>query len=394
MSTRAVQYAPFQIGFRDPSTDVALDGGSAEFYVADGNFSTSKNAYEDVNRSSTITSVTLNGFGQYPTGLYFDGGQTYDIRVKNSSGDVKYNLTNIKMPQTTENNRTVTSASVTATIDDDLLLMDSDTAAQAQTANLYPAADSIKKISIKNTGATYSVTVDPDGSELIDGVSTLTIPPGAAKDIYSDGASWFTVTTSSGLTSLTSTDSTEIIDGGSDGTDAAIKTVIKAEGNVTFGNGTTNTPNVIFDDSVNDTQASMDVISERFRIFTSYRGAAAVEQIKIDCSTNDITTEGNVNGLKSKIVDIGDWNMDTTTTANVAHGLTLSKIRTIDVMIRNDIDTIYYPLNHNPSTGISGYYLADATNVIMSRVAGGFFDNASYDATSYNRGWITIWYVA
>ena len=35
----------------------------------------------------------------------------------------------------------------------------------------------------------------------------------------------------------------------------------------------------------------------------------------------------------------------------------------------------------------------DGTNVILYRRTGGDFDATDYDATSYNRGWITIWYI-
>ena len=42
---------------------------------------------------------------------------------------------------------------------------------------------------------------------------------------------------------------------------------------------------------------------------------------------------------------------------------------------------------------VSGNIRADATNIRLQRIASGYFDNTSFDATSYNRGWITIHYV-
>lgn len=96
--------------------------------------------------------------------------------------------------------------------------------------------------------------------------------------------------------------------------------------------------------------------------------------------------------LKQKIVDIGDWNMDTTSPLAVAHGLTLSKIRDVAVMIRNDADTTYYLLNDTTNGG--SILSIDATNVNLERTAAGIFDNTSFDSTSYNRGWITITYEA
>lgn len=100
------------------------------------------------------------------------------------------------------------------------------------------------------------------------------------------------------------------------------------------------------------------------------------------------------NGLKVIVVDIGDWNMISTTTKSVAHGLTLTKIRNVEVLIRDDTDAIRGPITAiGTLTDVDGNYYADGTNVVMQRRVGGSFDSASYDATTYNRGWITIFYV-
>jgi hypothetical protein len=100
--------------------------------------------------------------------------------------------------------------------------------------------------------------------------------------------------------------------------------------------------------------------------------------------------------LKEKIIEIGDWNMDTTGAVNVAHGLGANyrNTRLVFVMIRHDSNSIYTPLYGNENTGdVSGSFsISDATNLLLYRVNGGFFDNAGYDSTSYNRGWIYILY--
>lgn len=100
--------------------------------------------------------------------------------------------------------------------------------------------------------------------------------------------------------------------------------------------------------------------------------------------------------LKCTVVDIGDWNMDATISIQVAHGLTLSNIRNINVVVRDDADSIHIPLNYGDVTALgvpAGDFNAQSTDVYLARDLGGFFDNANYDATSYNRGWITIWHV-
>lgn len=100
--------------------------------------------------------------------------------------------------------------------------------------------------------------------------------------------------------------------------------------------------------------------------------------------------------VKTKIMEIGDWNMDAGASVSVAHGLTLADIRSVKVLIRNDSDTqhINFPVvDQDIAASGQEEMHVDATNVIMVRGNTGFFDNISYDSTSFNRGWITVNYV-
>jgi hypothetical protein len=129
-------------------------------------------------------------------------------------------------------------------------------------------------------------------------------------------------------------------------------------------------------------------------------------------------------GLRVAVVNIGDWNMDSTSSVSVAHGLTLSKIRYVEVLIRRDDNLIYYPMQRHVSIGslttsadADAFYgqpdadlinelkadintlrpgawidNIDATNVTIFRATGGDFDAATFDSTSFNRGWITIFW--
>jgi len=97
-----------------------------------------------------------------------------------------------------------------------------------------------------------------------------------------------------------------------------------------------------------------------------------------------------------KTVDIGDWNMDADAEKAIPHGLIRGDIRAVSVIIRNDNNTDTYPLYYfDAGTGLSGTYkIRDSDDsVLVSRTAAGFFDGAAFDATSYNRGWITLWLV-
>jgi hypothetical protein len=98
-------------------------------------------------------------------------------------------------------------------------------------------------------------------------------------------------------------------------------------------------------------------------------------------------------GLAIKSLNIGDWDMDTTESKNVAHGLSdFKKIRGIDVIIRNDSDTA--PYLHITATANKDIYISgiDNSNIGITRRTSGTFDSASFDSTSYNRGWVTITY--
>ncbi len=99
--------------------------------------------------------------------------------------------------------------------------------------------------------------------------------------------------------------------------------------------------------------------------------------------------------LNETIIEIGDWNMDSTGTLNVAHGLTYTKIRGVHGVIKDDAGTNYYPLTTGydiASSMDASIYAFDTTNVKLTRKASGFFDSVNFDSTSYNRGWITIKY--
>jgi hypothetical protein len=106
------------------------------------------------------------------------------------------------------------------------------------------------------------------------------------------------------------------------------------------------------------------------------------------------------NSYTTKTIDIGDWNMDTSSTVPVAHTLSATEwktIRTIDVIIRNDADTEYRPIDvlNAAATGVSGggVISLDSTNIRLGRYTGGLFDSTDFDSTSYNRGWITFDYI-
>ena len=110
--------------------------------------------------------------------------------------------------------------------------------------------------------------------------------------------------------------------------------------------------------------------------------------------------------MKCKVIDIGNWDMNATApgdgslTKAVAHGLTLANIRACSVLLRNDANDSYYDFHYVDAIAggdvtASAMFSIGATNVDLTAIAEGEFDSVDFNtASSYNRGWITIWYVA
>jgi hypothetical protein len=115
-----------------------------------------------------------------------------------------------------------------------------------------------------------------------------------------------------------------------------------------------------------------------------------------------IRTDSSGSFLLTKVIDIGDWNMDSTSIITVAHGLGSGfvKIRSVEVIIRNDSNTNLYNLrstftNAGLSSNVTGAIEnMDNANIALTRVTSGFFDSGDFDSTGYNRGWVTIVYEA
>ena len=96
--------------------------------------------------------------------------------------------------------------------------------------------------------------------------------------------------------------------------------------------------------------------------------------------------------LKPKLIEIVDWNMDTTDQKTVAHGLAFADIIGIDAEVSNDLGTLSTCLcgDADLSGASDGKLSFDATDVICDRKVGGFYDSVDYDALGH-RGWIRIW---
>jgi hypothetical protein len=105
--------------------------------------------------------------------------------------------------------------------------------------------------------------------------------------------------------------------------------------------------------------------------------------------------------LKRKIINIGDWNMDSTSLVNISHGLDSTKIRSFSAIVRQDspsntildIRTAIDSLGNEAASPAGDIYLTGtATAFTITRRSSYYFDTNNFDQTSYNRGWIFVQY--
>jgi len=100
-----------------------------------------------------------------------------------------------------------------------------------------------------------------------------------------------------------------------------------------------------------------------------------------------------ISSLNFKVVQIGDWNMDTSLSKNVNLGIDKSRIKIVTVLIVDDNNAqINNLLTDTWRPSVGGYYKLSGNNILLERLAGTDYDTSSYDQTGYNRGWVTIGY--
>jgi hypothetical protein len=103
---------------------------------------------------------------------------------------------------------------------------------------------------------------------------------------------------------------------------------------------------------------------------------------------------------QTTVLEIGDWNMDTTTSKAVAHSFGSScTIVGAKAFIRPDSGLgpeDVYKLDYvasGASTINGGIMLIDNAYIYLTRTTGGIFDSNAFDATSYNRGWVVLEFI-
>jgi hypothetical protein len=110
--------------------------------------------------------------------------------------------------------------------------------------------------------------------------------------------------------------------------------------------------------------------------------------------------DGNGNQILAKVVEIGDWNMDSTSSINIDCGINTKRIIAVIPKIRPDSTGALHSRYYGDVTVVGiGVTVINAwgiseTTLTLNREDGPPFDNAQFDETDYNRGWLLIIYTA
>jgi microcystin-dependent protein len=185
MATRARHFEAALAGFRDNSGD-SLSGGKLQFYVP--GTATAKNAFTDRDKTEAVTEVTLDSNGRAE--VFGDGW--YDIKLLDASGSTLATFEYVYLQRSAFTVETKT-ADFTASTDVDVYLVDT---TNGNVTVSYPTAENIEyPIEIaKKTADANTVTIDPYGSETINGAATFVLSnQNQSAMVASDGANLYTL---------------------------------------------------------------------------------------------------------------------------------------------------------------------------------------------------------
>lgn len=114
----------------------------------------------------------------------------------------------------------------------------------------------------------------------------------------------------------------------------------------------------------------------------------------------DHIKEYNGQILRIKVIDLGDWDMDTTGLLDIDTAIPYTNWIHAEITIRGDPGSAWLLQNlcgdYGAPTGNGrwNHELAKGDNIItIRRETGGIFDSIGFDQTPYNRGWLMLWYV-
>jgi hypothetical protein len=148
--------------------------------------------------------------------------------------------------------------------------------------------------------------------------------------------------------------------------------------------------------------ALIDIVDSTFGAFSGNTGGNNKTATGITTTYVDSSSVVSEVTVKSKILEIGDWDMDTNDSKSVASGISSleTKLRLVSIMVRNDSATELNPFlctirqiaGGSLYEGEGGINISTDDLIYLRRKTAGIYDSTEYNSTSYNRGWIYITY--
>ena len=360
MTTRAAQIEILASGVIFNGTQIA--NPYAVFRVA--GTSTPKDAWADKDKSVSFTKLQLDTQGR---GVAYGDG-IYDINVYSgdpdaaapNTGVLKFQVPGYKVQSVTGETRVITENTVGTTDD---FFISADTSG-GNISYTLPDATLMAGLYIfckkKHADNTFTV-VAPAGQTLDDWVSIALSDVNEAIQVVSDGTNW------EGAQLTVASGGAETLNGyTADAADSA--------GTIPVRNGSAQLPGDITGNAATATLAT--------NATNAVNATAAVTATKHGV-------------LNVKVSEIGDWNMDVSIFKNIYPGVAYTKIRAMSAMIIRDDSAMVFPVPYTQGGVFEMWFNYMDTNdaVRIYRLTGGYFDNANFDATSFNRGFVTIWYI-
>ena len=257
---------------------------------------------------------------------------------------------------------------------------------QRQNTNSEISRNGLDLSSITLGPSSNEITIDVSGGVDVNGVlyscktsTTITIPPGLWYIKLTAGS---TVNTLTPVLSGSGTwDSTK--NGRYDSGERVLNWRIETDlsGNIIIAR--------IAEPSFNGSQVG-DILIYDYNIFGDSGSGIDINGVAL--RNNSIKTDGTF--LRTKVLNMGTWDMQTTASISVAHGVDFSKIRSVSPIVVDDNGVFYYPIDfYLPAAGSpAGAYRLNSTDVDLDRTSSSFFDSTSFNDNTINRGTVTITY--
>lgn len=134
---------------------------------------------------------------------------------------------------------------------------------------------------------------------------------------------------------------------------------------------------------------ALSTINANDNTFTGNNTHSGSETFEAGITQNLVT-------LKTAVLEIGPWNMDTdlAKTVSFVSYTNKDKIRHLSAVIRDDVNSSRCLINESYFGDVAGGITVTSSVIYLTRKASGYFDSSDFSSTDINRGHIYLVYEA